>query len=731
MSLPSSAPPAAVQRRLDQVVRRIRGLYLLAGCARVVLLACGGSVLLYSADRLMHLPVVVRALLLLAVGGVLVSQLWRRVLRPLVVGVSRVEAARLVERSVPSLQGRVLSALQLGDGPAGSFEHQVAVEAAAVCDEHDLRVVLTARPTLVELLRAAGAAFVLALAVLLAEPPLDVFVSRLLLGDTPWPRDTVLALEVAERSPVHVREADGSIVASRGGVLNLGASWNGLRPERVELVVQGAAGERVSAMVLDGSRRFGGHITLEPGDTGLFVRGGDDDGAGTQRALTVIDPPRLDAPTFVLRAPAYLGEAARTVGPEGLAVPEGTLVELGGQPSAPTGSAELQLLSRAEPVPLVVEESAGGQRVSGSFLAEESDTLLLVLTGSHGLATPDPSHIGLVVHADRPPALRSYSPPRSDIKVSAQALVPFAVVAEDDHGVVSVELIPKDGSPRPFEVDPARPGQYRLLLDVRALGLQGGLSYALEAADGRDLPGRGSQRARLEGRRVDIVEDSEVLRLLADRQLRLKESFSALRDRQAGAGTDVDDLLPLSGAELDAGLVGAGVAQGQVSARLQREARELCAVLEETLTNRLDSGPGAEVVLQRRLADWRSQPVDEVFAAASWRSLAQDYAAGRFGRLDLVGRLLEMAGLALEISEDLSPAAQQSLLAARQTPIPAALEQVRRDQGRVLEALDRLLARMDEWEDYQEIVTLVKALIEDQRSLRERTEQALKAPGGN
>ena len=56
--------PAVVRRRLEQVVRRIRLLYLVAGCSRVLGLALLAVVALYVADRFLELPVVVRALLL-------------------------------------------------------------------------------------------------------------------------------------------------------------------------------------------------------------------------------------------------------------------------------------------------------------------------------------------------------------------------------------------------------------------------------------------------------------------------------------------------------------------------------------------------------------------------------------------------------------------------------------------------------------------------------------------
>ncbi len=730
---PHAAPPEppVVRRRLDQVVGRMRLLYLLAGCSRVVALTLAAAVGLYVADRFLDLPTAVRGVALLGVAVGLGLQAWRRVLRPLVVGVSRLEAARLVEDGIPGFEGRLVSALQLGDGPDGSFTHRVADEAAKACEANDLRRVLTAKPSLMELLRASGAALVVLLLVVLAQPELGVFADRLALRDVPWPRDTTLDLRLPERSPVHVLLLDGTVVASRGGVVNVSAGHVGVRPERVELVVEGAAGDRTGTMTPDATGRWQGHLTVEAGDTAIRVRGGDDPGDDNRLALSVIEPPRLDAPAFTLTFPGYLDRAPETVGPEGLSVPEGTAIAVEGRPTGPTTEAELQLLARAEPVPLEVVEDAQGPLVRGSFVADESDSLSVVLTGAHGLATPDPSHHPLVVREDRPPALRVYAPPRSDVKVTAAALVPFAVVAEDDHGIASVVLDPEAGSPRPFQQDAAQPRQHRALLDVRELGLTGTFAYALEAVDARQLPGKGPQSARAEGRRVDIVEDSEVQRLLADRQLRLKESIQALRERQLRASETLLDLMAEEPEDLDGELVAAAVAQSQVSTRLSREARELCGILEETITNRLDPGPGAEAVLERRLEDWFAQPVDEPFVAGPWRALAADYADGRYGRLDLVGRLLDMAGMALTLSEDLSPAAHDALVAARQSPGSTRYQAARDAQARVEDMLDRLLGRMDEWEDYQEVLSLVKSLIDDQRSLRDRTEEALKASGGN
>jgi hypothetical protein len=274
--------------------------------------------------------------------------------------------------------------------------------------------------------------------------------------------------------------------------------------------------------------------------------------------------------------------------------------------------------------------------------------------------------------------------------------------------------------------DAVRPGHHRLLLDLQQQPLTDTLDYRLVARDTRELPGgRGPQSAQADGRRVDVAEASEVQRLLADRQLRLKEAFRGIRDRQASGLEAVGVLAADPPRADDPELVAAVVAQQQVTTRLTREVRELCAILDETIWNRLDAGPGAVGVLERRMEEWRSAPVDVGFLPAPWRALAADYAAGRFGRLDVVGRLLDMAALGLELEQDRSPLAQQLLAEARAAPDAAGLQRARAAQAEVVAGLDQLLGRMDEWEDFQEVLRLVQSLIDDQRTLRTRTQSAL------
>jgi hypothetical protein len=744
---PREAAPGLeqVQRKLDAVLARIRLLRVTAGLARLAWQLLLALVVLYALDRSLALPLGVRAALLLLLAVLLAREVWRRVARPLLRGPDRLDAARLVERERPQFEGRIVSALQLRGGPVGSLERRVVAEAAAACEGLDLRQVLVARPSLNEVWRALAALVVVAGLVLLAHPQLRVFASRWTLHATRWPRDVRLQLRLPPRGPSHVLGEDGTLVAARGGVLEADALAEGKDPVRVELVAEGARGERVAAMsalpesgaaashLADGQpsdSEWRGRITVQAGDVALFVRGGDDDGADSRLSLTVIEPPRLDSPRFTLEPPAYLGQASSEVGPEGLSVAEGTRITLHGTPLGEAASGELRLAASSQVLPLIFD-GAQPPGVSAAFLANEPDTLVVSLTGAWGLQTPDPGHMALMVLKDRPPTLRVFAPSRSDVKVTARAVVPFAVIAEDDHGVAAVTLQAGESAPIPLVADATRPAHRRTVLDLSATPITGSLSYVLRAEDSRDLPGRGPQAALAEGRRLDVVDDAEVQRLLADRQLRLKEAFQSIRERQQTAAESVGALADAPPAADDPDLLASVVAQNQVTSRLALQARELCGILDETLTNRLDPGPGAGAVLTRRLADWSAAPADEVFSPVSWRALASDYAAGKFGRLDQVGRLLDMSAVALQLSEQDSPEAHRLLGEARAHPAQQTLAAAQKAQLAVVSGLDQLLQRMDEWEDYQEVLVLVKTLIDDQHGLRTRTQQVLSGSGPN
>jgi hypothetical protein len=269
----------------------------------------------------------VRACLLLLLAAAGARLLWRGVVRPLVFGPTASTRRGLVETALPSLEGPDhlhaaargrRAGLARGRAPGAGARGLPRAGSAPGAR----RAAGAARGG------AAGlAAAALLLVAGLARPHARVFAERWLLRDVSWPRDTRLALQLAPSGPGHVVLPGGEVVAARGGVLEAEAAVEGSRPERIELVIEGERGERAAAMAaLPDNGGWRGKLLVERGDSAVRARGGDDDGSDNRLELTVVDPPRLDEPQFLLEPPAYLGQPTVTSGAEGLALAEGTRV---------------------------------------------------------------------------------------------------------------------------------------------------------------------------------------------------------------------------------------------------------------------------------------------------------------------------------------------------------------------------------------------------------------------
>ncbi len=185
------------------------------------------------------------------------------------------------------------------------------------------------------------------------------------------------------------------------------------------------------------------------------------------------------------------------------------------------------------------------------------------------------------------------------------------------------------------------------------------------------------------------------------------------------------------GEELPApeGLSAAEIGQAQVTTRSTRLCADFSQMFERYLFNRLDGSAAAERLIPFVLDQKRRSEQLDAFDFELWQRVRQQYESGTFGRLDVLGRLLGMLGVVLDIAAVDSPAATEAVSRARLADDvrerAEALQEAFVRQTRIVERLDELLERMDEWEDFQEIVTLMRDLLDDQRDLHARTRAAL------
>ncbi|MEZ6188329.1 MAG: hypothetical protein R3F62_25425, partial [Planctomycetota bacterium] len=198
--------PSAIRAGLDQLRRKLRTALLVRGLARTVLVGVAILLVDFALDRTLRLSWEARAVALLLILTALAIVLWSRLLRPLRVPLGDVELAKLVEGVTPSLQWRLLSAVQFADPGWVPGEHtsrelaeQVVRDAGELAPGVAFGKPVPTGPMLKRAL--LGVAVLAAGLALVGKFPhtAGVWAQRnLLLSDTAkWPQDTFLALEAS------------------------------------------------------------------------------------------------------------------------------------------------------------------------------------------------------------------------------------------------------------------------------------------------------------------------------------------------------------------------------------------------------------------------------------------------------------------------------------------------------------------------------------------------------
>lgn len=458
---------AALRRR-----RRLVALLHGAGWLGVLLLAAalGGGWL----DWRLHLPSLVRALLLtgtLAAAGCLA---WRYLVRPLQAPADDLTLALQVEARYPILRDSLASAVQFLEQPpdaavpdSPALRQRAIDQALARAAGHDFTAVVDPRGARTALL-GAGAVGLLALAVVVASPGL-AWTGLVRLADPygahAWPRQTTL--EVAARSRV-----------ARGEAFEVRASLRGVLPERA--LVQFRWNDSSSLEQTcdvettgEGTGRFA--VRLDPGRVQRAFRFQvqANDAVSGWREVVVLPPPQLvpldgrPSPQIHLDYPDYTGLEAYDL-PDGTSSIEavaGTRVRLRGGADRAVARAWLEYPAELAPalavatglaavavppallqalplrqIPARLEEE--GRVLTLDFLARASGLYVLHLEDDTGLGSTRLIDLRVwndpvpVVHLDRP------AKSQDSLDLLPGADVTLVVRAEDPQFAVRSVLLP-------------------------------------------------------------------------------------------------------------------------------------------------------------------------------------------------------------------------------------------------------------------------------------------------
>ena len=698
-----------------------------------------------------EMPFLARALLLIVVAALIIWIVVKMLVGRLNRALPDDSLALLVERHHPKLAGRLVTAVQLnqpdrtGDSHSPELLKRVHKEAAAAVDEVDPNRVFRWEP-LVRKAMVVGPLALLMLGFAIISPSaFGRATSRLtLLSDDPWPRRAHLEMVGIELPAVTASEQETSepdLLTFDEGTIRLPRGSNATLRIRAEAdksevpVVctvyyrgddgtRGQTNMRRVGRVIDGYQSFvlEGSPLSGLSDSFTFSVHGLDDRLESYR-VEAVQPPAITAMNVEVRYSDYLRtEGSGAVDREteykaGLRISEGSDVTLVANSSTPLGDADVMLKTDAgESVPNGVSYSDDRRQMRlelNDF--KNATTVRIVPRDQNGISAQAAYRYFMGVVLDEPPEVELRLKGVGSA-VTAIARIPVELVAKDDYGVdrlwvkvapsSDAEQSPKTASSEP-ELD--REGNASIVMDVRDLVTDGELdelepggaiSVYAEASDRYDLGATHLTRSELF--RLRVVTPEALLALLERRELAmrarleqtidetrtLRDTLDQLRRRAFESSDEItdDDEAKRQIQVNRLRVQQSGLQASKTSDELSGIATALNDMLLEMVNNRVDS-----VDRRERISTGVRDPL---------KKIVEDPLARLIAQLEQVEQSVDKP----------AQAAEKTAVAVQQAE-------------EVLLQLTAVLEKMLDLESYNEILDIVRGLIDDQEELSEETKE--------
>ncbi|MCA8981036.1 MAG: hypothetical protein H6831_15655 [Planctomycetes bacterium] len=755
---PTLPATPVLDERIQRLRARIAAQVWLYGLGYTLLAVGGWLLFMFLADWTLHVPAGVRVfhvLLLVALPAYVVR---RFLLQPLARIPDRAGLAVLLERAQDRHEELLVSAVQLRESPPAEADPvqlaAVLVRAEERAREADPARVLDASRPRKALFGGLALALVTTTALSARPEVTGTFFARILGGSTPWPQRTHLSVEIPAAAGREVaRQQDRVLVrVARGSDVPVLVRAKGVVPDEVILSFDGGQ-ERALAPTGRGLFR-----TLLPSlqeDLAFRVRGGDDQDGQPEIVIHVLQAPDVSALAIAVEPPAYTGLDTQLYYDQDVEVLAGSRVSVSMLPTPADATGGVRLFPsdrelRLEPRAFPARAQRGESELGLGFelTAEEDLRYRFELVDTDGLANPDPGLFAVHVTPDRTPTVEWISPGRGEVETVPGGSLPVRIRAQDDFGLDSIALLIGDLAEgaksialegRAMEADKrARDARFAALrledVDLSPSGEEvvAGQTFQLTVT-ATDKRGGEVGTGRSSPVRIRVVSADEYLRRVQDRLARVRAQTEAAaemlrekRERTLELIASIESDQPGDGAgpsDYSAALAGSRRVQGDSEAL----SRELSSVAEGLLYARLDERAGPLLELLDRA---EAERTDRRFHAEVWTELASRQRAEQVGGNGLAGRLVEIVGLSLEISNQELATATEALRRAQESQDLVATHDALLDaadrQAAALTLFDALLEDLAEWDSFQSVLTLTRDLLNRQKILLKRTEHFAK-----
>ena len=703
-----------IRRKLLGLRSRIGTALLLDGSARVAGAVFGSVALSFLLDRIFKLEVAARAVLLVAGLAAIGYVLWRFILRRVRSLPSEDPLAIAVEKRFPDLRDRLISAIQLSretDPERYGMSPQLVADSISEAIEPVSRVrfrdVLAigriAKAVLLGLvaigLLAGGAA---------ADPESASiwFQRNVLLQDVRWPQKTYLTVDES-RFPGGVarivRGEDLVVKARSGHMVNGVFQPSEVHPEKVTIHYEDSEGERGKAtMKADTTSHVYRHEFKEVGFPVKFhLEGGDE--VTDDYHIELMEPPEVLELEVEVGFPEYAGREPVTIDlaqgdPEMLL---GGFVRMRGKSSKPLTGAELVLGESEEET--VKAKVIGSDRFELVFKPERTVLVGVRLRDADGLSNPSLAPRFLVrVTKDRAPKVRMTKVGIGTMVVEG-AVFPYLIRIHDDVKTVSgrIEIKKTAGDrtadkPAIVKLPDDRFGTHEVdirgELEISSLEVRPG-AFLIMTAHVVDNAQPEAHEGKSDQVTVKVVTLEELFQELLRRQQEQRTLFEELikkEKRLRGRYRDLRDSPPSSPAELRVDMESQAQTQREIARRVRGIERAMTQILDEMLNNR--------IYIRARIEELRRKVV---------RALV---------RL----RTVTMGGHAKELDASARHAERFALTGDDGASID-------RGYGRVIAAMNKVLAQMVEVEGFTEIVERMRSILKLHGVVREETRRKYEA----
>ncbi len=744
----------SIRTTLSAVRRRIRSYVWLEGISLAVIWL---GVTFWLALALDYFPVLVwasemprpaRAIVLMVVTGVLGYILFRYLLSRAFVPIHDRSLAVLLERQFDGFQDSLVTAVELSDqrDHADPYSHEMLVHthenAVSRVSELKLANAFNYRPLVAKLLIALLLVASITTFSVAYAPAFEIAGQRLyLLNDIPWPRNTeieVVGLEVqrgtatettaASTQPVNFIEQRAKIARGASCLLRVRASADKRVPETCSIVYRTGDGDRGTVLmkkvgrpkdgyqhyVFDG-KPFKGILSTLTFD----VIGYDHRVRGFE--IDVVESPALIETTLACEFPAYMVDEANSQWlprEESLTpatqLPQGTKLWIKCRANKPLMAVEVRNIDTNVTTQVTV---AGEESFSlPATLLTNNLTLELTLQDTDGVPSDRPQRLFIPAVKDEAPRVSVRLAGISSL-VTPDVAIPIVGTIEDDYAIGKAwfDVTINDTPPQSLAFLLTAGQKVDKTIDFRELRSSQS-EFAIKPDDKLTLAVIGQDKHNLEGGpqsgfgdrwELKVVTPDELLSSLESRELGLRRRYeqiitevTEMRDELLRAAIEAKLPTPSSDDSDDEKTDEEGVS---LSLRL--------------------------LIAQRAVQQSQKSTQELLGVAVSFADIRSELINNRVDTEERKTRLKEHIAEPLELlATTMFPILEQRLEKMQATasdPVASPMDsQAAADQASaILVSLEEILQRMLDLETYNELVELVRSLIEEQEQLMSETKK--------